>query len=87
MRIRKCGKLPKNAQEFVGQVNERRKLVRVVAELLGKGQKDVQVKQKVLQQILEMAFTKETAAGKQKREGPEKLTWNLPPVREREERK
>ena len=54
----------------------------MVAELLGKGQEDVQVKQKVLQQILEMAFDEEAPARKQQREGPDKLTWNLPPVRE-----
>ncbi len=80
-------KLPKDRFEFVSQVNERRKLTAVVAELLGRGQKDVQVKQKVLQQVLEMGFKGEAATKKEKKEGPDKLTGNVPPVREQGERK
>ena len=87
MRFRKCQKLPRDGFEFVRQVNERRKLVNVVGELMGREQKDVQVKQKVLQQLLEMAFATEVPAKKEKGEGPDKLTWNLPPVREQGERK
>lgn len=82
VKMRKCGELPKDAQAFVSQVNRHRKLVRVVAELLGKKQADVQVKQKVLQQLLEMAFKEAAPAKKEeKRSGPDKLTWNLPPLR------
>jgi len=81
MKFRKCQKLPRAGFAFVKQVNERRKLVNVVGELMGREQKDVQVKQKVLQQLLELAFEVERPAKKEKREGPDKLTWNLPPVR------
>jgi hypothetical protein len=77
VRFRKCGELPKNVQGFVRQVNEHRKLVRVAAELLGKKQADVQVKQKVLQQVLEMAYQAPATRGK-KRDERGKLTWNLP---------
>jgi hypothetical protein len=77
VRFRKCGKLPRNAQGFASQVNEHKRLVRVVAELLGKGQKDVQVKQKVLEQMLEMAYQKAPITGK-KQDERGKLTWNLP---------
>ena len=87
MKSGKRHKLPRDRFEFVSQVNERRKLATVVAELLGKKQPDVQVKQKVLQQMLEMGFEHQGPAKKEKQEGPDKLTWNLPPIREQGEGK
>jgi hypothetical protein len=77
VKSKKYQKLPRDQFEFARQVNDRKKLVYVVAELMGRGQKDVQVKQKVLEQVLEMAY-KKPAAKKEKKEGPDKLTWNLP---------
>jgi len=85
--FKKSQELPKDRFEFVRQVNERRKLVNVVGELMGREQDDVQVKQKVLQQLLEMAFGTESPEKKEKPEGPSRLTWNLPPVREQGERR
>jgi hypothetical protein len=50
--------LPRDAFEFANQVNEERQLVDVAAGMLGRS--DDRVKQKVLQQLLSMAYPKST---------------------------
>lgn len=69
--------LPRDPFEFAVQVNEEKQLVDVVAGMLDKS--DERVKQKVLQQVLSMAYAKSgRRAGVAREDGPDKLTWNLP---------
>jgi hypothetical protein len=67
--------LPRDAWEFVKEVNEERQLVTVVTGMLDV-EVDPRVKQPVVKQLLEMAYPKQGRAVEQER--PSKISVNVP---------